>query len=197
MVKTQNDLVIKTKLSSKQALARRKLLKFQRRVFGFGGAKSGGKAEPLDALVYTPFGPKTMGDVEVGDQVSNPDGTVSRVIATHPQGIKPVYRVTFDDGASCECCLDHLWKVRFSKKPIERWQITATSQLIKELEKGREVFIPTIHGDKEYRELASIKYSRDTECKCITVNHSNGLWGLIMVVSRCGKLVKLDFETPL
>lgn len=111
----------------------------------FGGAAFGGKVQPLRALISTPFGFKRMGDIAVGDQVSNPDGSVARVIAVHPQGEIDVYRVTFDDGASCEVGLDHLWQVRvagvrrFRKKSIgdapTRWRVTTTRELLKDYKK--------------------------------------------------------------
>ncbi|UCC74942.1 MAG: hypothetical protein JSV86_10450 [Gemmatimonadota bacterium] len=74
-----------------------------------------GKAQPLDARVLTPSGWRRMGDLVVGDVVVDPDGGTARVEAVYPQGIKPVYRVTFNDGAATECCDEHLWTVRTSE----------------------------------------------------------------------------------
>jgi hypothetical protein len=82
----------------------------------FGGGAGGGKAQPLDALISTPFGFKPMGCVRVGDALSHPSGTSTFVIGLHPQGTKPIYRLTFSDGASCEATDEHLWLVRFSSK---------------------------------------------------------------------------------
>ncbi len=70
-----------------------------------------GKAQPLDAIVYTPKGPVRMGDVRPGVLVNTPTGT-SMVTAVYPQGVVDIYRVTFNDGDSTECCLNHLWEVR-------------------------------------------------------------------------------------
>ncbi|PZV05771.1 MAG: hypothetical protein DCF32_10675 [Leptolyngbya sp.] len=68
-----------------------------------------GKAQPLDAKVLTPTGWRLMGELIPGDQVIAADGTPSTVIAVYPQGLKDIYRVSFDDGSSAECCDDHLW----------------------------------------------------------------------------------------
>lgn len=68
-----------------------------------------GKAQPLDAKLLTPAGWKTMGEIQVGDQVISADGTPTRVEAIFPQGEKPIFRVTFSDGSSTECCEEHLW----------------------------------------------------------------------------------------
>lgn len=52
-----------------------------------------------------------MGDINVGDYVIGGDGKSHKVIGTYPQGIRPVYRLEFSNGASCECDIDHLWNV--------------------------------------------------------------------------------------
>jgi hypothetical protein len=53
---------------------------------GMLGGKGSGKAQPLDSLVFTRYGPKRMGDMQVGDSVCNPDGTNARVLAIWPRG---------------------------------------------------------------------------------------------------------------
>ena len=72
-------------------------------------AVGAGKAQPLDAKVLTPTGWCRMGDLRPGDLVIAGDGTPSLVEAVFPQGEKEIYRVTFSDGASTECCGEHLW----------------------------------------------------------------------------------------
>ena len=78
-------------------------------VFVFAGASGVGKAQPLDAHVLTPTGYREMGDIKAGSQICNPDGTTQKVLMIHPQGIKPVYEVTFVDGAKTQVTEDHLW----------------------------------------------------------------------------------------
>lgn len=68
-----------------------------------------GKAQPLDAQVLTPRGFVTMGSLRVGDVVTGSDGRPCRVTGVYPQGVKPVFRVTTNDGAATECCDEHLW----------------------------------------------------------------------------------------
>ena len=76
------------------------------------GVGKSGKAQPLDALVMTPAGPVPMGNIAVGDTVIHPSGGTSTVLAIHPQGVVPIYRLTFNDGATTRCCGDHLWLTR-------------------------------------------------------------------------------------
>lgn len=75
------------------------------------GCAGTGKAQPYYSKIQTPFGPKTMGDIEVGDLVSTPDGQAVEVLGKFPQGIKDVYRITFDNGSYVDSCKEHLWEV--------------------------------------------------------------------------------------
>ncbi|MFI5122213.1 MAG: helicase-related protein [Vicinamibacteria bacterium] len=83
------------------------------------GEVGSGKAQPLDALVLTPCGFRTMGSLEVGDAVTAPDGTAAEVAGVFPQGVRDVWRVSFSDGTSAECDADHLWEVQTSSA---RWR---------------------------------------------------------------------------
>ena len=82
-------------------------------------SKSGaGKAQPLDAKVLTPNGWTTMGEIKVGDLVVSANGNPTHVTGVFPQGDKEIYRVTFSDGTSTECCDDHLWLVKTRKQRL-------------------------------------------------------------------------------
>ena len=71
-----------------------------------------GKAHPMLQVVETPAGPVQWGDLAPGDRVFGPDGKPVTIVARHDRGVMPMYRVTFDDGSSTLCGLDHLWNVR-------------------------------------------------------------------------------------
>jgi replicative DNA helicase len=75
------------------------------------GRPSMGKAQPLDARVRALGGWKRMGELRVGDALASIDGAPSFVRGVFPQGERQVYRVTFSDARSCECCAEHLWRV--------------------------------------------------------------------------------------
>jgi len=76
------------------------------------GHPKSGKEQPISAIVYTPNGPKTIGELIVGEYVCTPDGKSAKVLAIYPQGIKDVYRVNFSDGTYAECGADHLWAIK-------------------------------------------------------------------------------------
>lgn len=70
-----------------------------------------GKAQPLTSNILTPNGWVTMGDVKVGDQVVSRDGKPTNVIGVYPQGVRPIYKISFNDGTSTLCDKEHLWAV--------------------------------------------------------------------------------------
>lgn len=70
-----------------------------------------GKAQPIDSKILTDYGYVDMGNLNVGDNVIGSDGKNKKVLQIFPQGIKDIYRVTFNDGTSTECCDEHLWNV--------------------------------------------------------------------------------------
>jgi hypothetical protein len=78
-----------------------------------------GKAQPLDSKVLTLTGWICMGDIQIGDEVVNPEGGTAHVVGIFPQGKKDIYRLTFNDGSQTECCDEHLWLVN---TPLRKWR---------------------------------------------------------------------------
>ena len=70
-----------------------------------------GKALKNSATVYTPTGKKQMGDLKVDDLVIDYEGKPTKVLDVFPQGIRDIYTVTFIDGTSVDCDLEHRWEV--------------------------------------------------------------------------------------
>ncbi len=68
-----------------------------------------GKALSLETEVLTPDGWTTMGALQVGDKVIGGDGHPDVVTAIFDQGERDLYEVEFGDGATVECCNEHLW----------------------------------------------------------------------------------------
>lgn len=73
------------------------------------GGNQVGKEQPVSEPILTPHGWVKMGDLNVGDEVIARNGAPCKVTAVYPQGVKPVYRITFNDGSSTRCGIDHLW----------------------------------------------------------------------------------------
>ncbi len=73
------------------------------------GPSNEGKALAVETPVLTPTGWKPIGAIKKGEFVIGSNGSATRVVGVYPQGPLDLYRVTFSDGASVECCADHLW----------------------------------------------------------------------------------------
>lgn len=70
-----------------------------------------GKALALDTKLYTPTGYTLMRDIQVGDYVLGRDGKPTQVTAVYDHHNVDMYRFTFSDGVSIDCCKDHLWQI--------------------------------------------------------------------------------------
>ena len=56
-------------------------------------------------------GYKKMKDILVGDKLIDGLGNSTIVTGIYPQGIKPIYKITFSDRTSTLCSDEHIWKV--------------------------------------------------------------------------------------
>jgi ATP-dependent Zn protease len=113
------------------------------------------QAQPLDAKILTPRGWTTMGAIEIGDDVVDPEGGTARVVGVFPQGERDIYRVTFSDGSSTECDLDHLWQVRRHRH--RSWRVEDLRAIKEKLEldsRQNRPYIPLVRNlDFEEEEL--------------------------------------------
>ena len=96
-----------------------------------------GRAQPYDAKVLTPAGFRPIGSLEVGDLVVGSNGLPTPVLGFYPQGVRDVYRVTTQDGASTVCCGEHLWTVRTPEDKRDGMHRTIeTREMIGRLRRG-------------------------------------------------------------
>lgn len=68
-----------------------------------------GKAQPLDEPVLTPTGWRSIGSLQIGDEVVGSDGQAAHVTGVFPRGVLPISKLTTDDGCFTRCCSEHLW----------------------------------------------------------------------------------------
>lgn len=91
---------------------------------------------------------KPIGEIMVGDIVASVDGKESIVSGHFPQGLKPVYRVTFSDGRYVDSGLEHQWEVNHRKWQSPR--VMTTREIIEKIKmpdyKSR-LFIPNHSSD--------------------------------------------------
>ena len=90
-----------------------------------------GKATLSTTPVLTPDGWVPVKDIHVGDYVVGSNGCPTKVLGVYPQGVRPCYRVSFNDGTSTIVDRDHLWYVespadRYHERPgkvLETWKM--------------------------------------------------------------------------
>ncbi len=87
------------------------------------GPAGSSKAQPLDVDILTSSGWVKMGDLKIGDQVFSSLGSPTTVLGIFPQGEKEIYKLTFSDGASTECCAEHLWRTQTCEERYARKRI--------------------------------------------------------------------------
>lgn len=144
-----------------------------------GGVLNCGKAQPLDSLVLTPEGFVRMGDLRVGDVISDTQGGTQVIQGIFPQGKLKSYKITFTDGSIVECSDEHLWKVYNLKSRKEEiiefqdiMQDTKNYQfplLDKVYYKERKLFIPPYLLGMLLPNL----YYNDQNCVIIKTNDLN------------------------
>lgn len=79
---------------------------------GVQGGAGVGKAQPLSAKLYIGNKSIYMRDICEGTYIMGKDGLV-KVTGVYPQGIKKIYRVTFEDNRTVECCENHIWNIAY------------------------------------------------------------------------------------
>ena len=112
------------------------------------GRPSMGKAQPLDARIKMTNGWKSMGEIQVGDAIASVDGAPSIVTGVFPQGERQVYRISFSDGRSTECCAEHLWRVHF--RSWDEPRVVSTEKLVEMLSRKRyqgRLWIDMVDGE--------------------------------------------------
>lgn len=97
-------------------------------------SRGSGKGLPMDAPILTPKGWVANKDLALFDQVIDMSGNIVNVIGIYPQGLKDVYKVSFNDGTSVICDDSHLWTV--NTKENKKWQVKNVLELKDDLYVG-------------------------------------------------------------
>ena len=97
-----------------------------------------GKGLITSTLVITPTGVKCFGDLKVGDKIIGSDGKPCNITGVYPQGVKDIYKITFNDGYHITTDGSHLWTVSTnnsgenSKNRENRYITISTEQMLDE-----------------------------------------------------------------
>ena len=97
-----------------------------------------GMAQPLDAKVLTPYRYEEMGDIQIGDLVIGGNGIPTIVRDVFYKGEKEIYKISFSDKTSTECCLDHFWatKTLNDKRYNRDYKVRSTREIINTLKRS-------------------------------------------------------------
>lgn len=140
------------------------------------GNRGSGKGLSNDSMVLTAQGWKQTGEITKSDRLVAPDGQYTDILNIWKRGIGPLFKVTFNDGASVVVDDVHKWSV---SKDTRNWQILNTAQLI---DQPGQWFIPLAKAPVgvEYktsayvhRGLVSIVQVDDGPSTCFEVDHSS------------------------
>jgi hypothetical protein len=107
-----------------------------------------GKEQPNSELVLTPAGFVPMGCIKKGNYVIGSNGLPTEVLGVHPQGLKEVYEVAFQDNTVVKCGIEHLWTVNYTTHGKIKTKTVLTSELIKLVQSSKIPYsVPRFHGD--------------------------------------------------
>lgn len=102
-----------------------------------------GKALCNNEKVLTTTGWVPMGEITLKHKVIGSDGTPKNIEGIFQQGKRDIYKVTFIDGTSVMCDLDHLWTVS-DRKNDNGWRVLTTREIVENGVVSREKY------DKRY-----------------------------------------------
>jgi len=145
------------------------------------GPAGTGKAQPLGSTVWTPAGPRRMGDLAIGDLVLTPDGGSAPIVDIPFRGVAPVYRLTFSDGTQVDCSDGHLWRLGWrGADGSERSGVRSLADVLGSLRyPGSDeprYWVPESVYTRGRRWIESAQPLGEQECQCITVGSAEGLY---------------------
>lgn len=128
-----------------------------------GGTRTS-KGHPLWEVVWTPTGPKPVGELQVGDEVLGGDGAPTKVVQIHELGERDIYRVRFNTKEEVFTTDDHLWELTYRKNHSsmeESTDLFTTKEIGERVNRGRwDAWVPmsVAHFKDECRDLPMHPY---------------------------------------
>ncbi len=109
---------------------------------------SRGKAFAYSQEVETPMGRRVWKDIQIGDTLFAPDGSITKVINIPFDEEHDVYKMTLQDGRSGYTTLEHLWK-NINKNGGNWNKLYTTEEILKSKSPNR--FAIEVSEGVEYR----------------------------------------------
>lgn len=112
---------------------------------------SRGKAFAYSQEVETPMGRRVWKDIQIGDTLFAPDGSITKVIDIPFDEEHDVYKMTLQDGRSVYTTLEHLWKIN---KNGENWnKLYTTEEILKSKSPNRFAIEVSEGAEYRYKEI--------------------------------------------
>lgn len=156
----------------------------RRAVAGWAAAGSGvlslfcgaGKALADGEPVLTDTGWLPIEQIQPGTLAAGTDGQLYPVLAVCPQGVQPIYRVTFADKTWVDTTADHRWT--FSVGPTRDRQTLTTGELKQAGKIGcQHLFLPPVIGSlRQHGPPYQIDYVGERPATCITTSSPDHLF---------------------
>lgn len=127
-----------------------------------------GKALALDTPILTTNGWKTMGEIEIGDQVFGHDGQPAKVVVTSEiMEDRPCYEITFSNGEVIVCDEQHEWPTidQRERKNSRRngRQTISTNRTTKEI--SESLFVSRKDSKTQHNHAIQLGRAVDYPCK--------------------------------
>lgn len=140
---------------------------------------SGGGPQPLDAIVKTPTGDRTIGELKIGDKVLTYTGDVQEIIDIPYEGKGLVFEITLESGRKVQAEENHLFPFKLADK--KRPELLKVKDYIYSLDLWKEENQPELYVSENGKiwseKIASYKFIGDSiPVRCISVSNLDGLY---------------------
>ena len=93
-----------------------------------------------------------MGDIKVGDYVFDRHGRPTKVFKIFEYGEQDIYQLTFEDGRTARCTLDHMWALYVDDKEKFSTYILG-EDMIPMFNEGHKLYVPTCKHPVQYKDV--------------------------------------------
>lgn len=101
-----------------------------------------GKAQPDSTPIPTPFGPRKLGDLEVGSFVLDKSGNPSTIKEIFPRGELEVFQVELATGQKTPASKDHLWTVKCDRFTHTETVTITTGEIMERMKANQYIYLP-------------------------------------------------------
>lgn len=160
------------------------------------GSSQAGKCEPISTLIPAPVsnGYIRMGDINIGTTLFAADGSFTKVTGVFNKGIKDIYKITFSDGRTNYCGLEHLWEVQEYSYGNWTTKVVSTEEIYNNItdDQGYCKFrIPNISSPVRYpkREISLDPYTFGVVLAADFVDYGDGIFRLVLDTNEIAEII--------